>query len=283
MRETRDFAPSQLYPRRSNKRVDDTEKTDREYLAEELKYLRNVIGDYAALIEEQSHRVDEYQVQSLGPGTSVTQLLLQPDYEVDEIIESIIVQGPTTVQPPTAQSVQASGNVAAPGALATIVSMSAVTLQSISPGLSLWQVAWSVALEGTLAAADANNMRLSSQGVVIETAEMPAVAGTYPQPAVQWPLAATNAGFIVQSIGAATAGSVYGAEIVATPIFSLPPFTLKLGRRVWSLLLPATGIMVISPVAISLSRSSDRLLTSPVAGDWSLELLGRTDTKYRIK
>jgi len=59
-------------------------------------------------------------------------------------------------------------------------------------------------------------------------------------------------------------------------------FTIKLGSRVWStLVMPATGFMVIAPVAIQLDTSSDRQLIAGSAGDWSMELMGTADVRNR--
>lgn len=57
--------------------------------------------------------------------------------------------------------------------------------------------------------------------------------------------------------------------------------TLKLGDRVWSVVMPASQVLFIGgPLGICLSRSDDRILTPTVAtGEWSLELMGYADTR----
>jgi hypothetical protein len=114
--------------------------------------MRGAFGDLANLLEDKTHRVDEYRVQTLGPDAN-TSVVLQPEYEVAEIITSVIVVGPPAT----------------------------------------------------------------------------------------------------------------------------PAFTLKLGKRVWNLVLPASQILVIAPVVFSIGRNDDRYLTSAVSGDWSLELGGYAD------
>jgi hypothetical protein len=55
--------------------------------------------------------------------------------------------------------------------------------------------------------------------------------------------------------------------------------TLQLGDRVWSLTIPATGFILIAPVAIFLGRDDVRQLTAQAAGDYTLELMGFADTR----
>lgn len=58
--------------------------------------------------------------------------------------------------------------------------------------------------------------------------------------------------------------------------------TLQLGDRVWSLTIPASGILVIAPVALLLDRTDDRILRSATAGAFTLELMGRADKRFGI-
>lgn len=53
-----------------------------------------------------------------------------------------------------------------------------------------------------------------------------------------------------------------------------PTFSLQLGKRFWNLTLPASGVLVIAPVRISLNRNDPRILTPTTPGDWALELMG---------
>lgn len=55
--------------------------------------------------------------------------------------------------------------------------------------------------------------------------------------------------------------------------------TIQLGDRQWPVIIPATGILVIAPIAVRLGRSDNRVLTAAVAGDYSLELMGYADTR----
>lgn len=58
--------------------------------------------------------------------------------------------------------------------------------------------------------------------------------------------------------------------------------TLQLGDRVWTLTIPASGILVIAPVALLLDRTDDRILRSATPGAYSLELMGRADKRFDI-
>jgi hypothetical protein len=108
-----------------------------------------------------------------------------------------------------------SGTVNAPGAGATIVQV------ALPPGT--YSVAWNVQLSGTLAApADLNNFQLFQSGtgsnVVIVGSLNLTVAGTYPQPPVIATSANANNFIKVLTVGASTAGSVYGAQLILTPL-----------------------------------------------------------------
>lgn len=148
------------YPSSPDNRTHDfSDDTPPDYMHEVLTNLKKAISDFTMLVEDQSHRVNEYQGMSLN-GESLLQLTLSPDYDMlDEIIESVTVTGPPTTA-----------------------------------------------------------------------------------------------------------------------------FTLNLGKRAWStLVLPASGILIIAPVRMSLGRNDVRMLTSAVAGNWTLELTGYADTRYRYK
>lgn len=73
-------------------------------------------------------------------------------------------------------------------------------------------------------------------------------------------------------------------EIIESIIITGPAAataTLKLGDRVWNLVMPATQILpLVGPLGICLSRSDDRILQPTIAtGEWSLELMGHADTR----
>jgi hypothetical protein len=59
--------------------------------------------------------------------------------------------------------------------------------------------------------------------------------------------------------------------------------TLALGKRNWSITMPASGILVIGPVKFSLGRNDQRTLTPAIPGAWSLEVMGYADIGYRFK
>lgn len=69
-------------------------------------------------------------------------------------------------------------------------------------------------------------------------------------------------------------------SVVITGPTATPQFTLQLGDRTWNLTLPASGILVIAPIRLLLGRSDNRVLTSPTAGQWTVELMGICDDRY---
>lgn len=56
--------------------------------------------------------------------------------------------------------------------------------------------------------------------------------------------------------------------------------SLIIGDRQWSVVIPATGILTIAPIAILLNRNDPRQLSSVTAGIWSLELMGIADARF---
>lgn len=118
---------------------------------------------------------------------------------------------------PANASASAMGTATNPGAGATIVSLGGAALTAIAPNGGTFNVSWAASLQGTIAAGDANNMRLTSPlGVTQELGLFPGVAGNYPQVPDQVTVAA-GSGINVQAIAAASgASAVYGAQIVAT-------------------------------------------------------------------
>ena len=262
-----------VYPRTPNREAVNSKTPLPEAWLEELfRRFAQSINGLSKLIEDKSHTVDEFRVQSLN-GESTTQVTLLPDYDqYDEIITSIIVTGPTITQQ-ASRSIE--GNVTSPGAGATVTSL-------ISLPAGTYQIGWTVSLSGTLSASDTNNFQLNAGSQTLVSAN-PGAAGSYPQPPVEvvLPVATTIS---VTAIAAGTVGAVYAAQLVATPVG--PPtatgtaFALKIGKRAWNLELPPTGILVIAPVHFSVDRSADRFLTTAVPGDWSVELTGYADIRY---
>lgn len=160
MRE-QDVAPGRAYPRMPGTRAaDQTPIGDENWLKEAIVRFERNLSDLSSLIQDNSHRIDEFQNQS-QVAEAVTSIQTFPDFDMfDAIIEAVVVTGPTT------------GNV---------------------------------------------------------------------------------------------------------------PFTLQLGKRQWSLQLPASGILVLAPLKMSLGRDDQRVLTSATAGPWALELMGYSDIRYRWK
>src|SRR5260221_2808086 len=178
LRETREFTPGIAYPPEPEKRVTpEAAEVSHVFLANELAEFKRHLKDLVRQGIDRTNRVDEYRVQTLGDTT--TQVIGQPDYETAEIIESIIVTGPTQVALPSAI---ASGSVLNPAANATIANISAAALAAVAPAGTLWNVSWLAELQGTIGAGDAHNMYLSSPlNTIRQQGEFPGVVGVYPQ------------------------------------------------------------------------------------------------------
>jgi hypothetical protein len=74
----------------------------------------------------------------------------------------------------------------------------------------------------------------------------------------------------------------YMPEKIETVIVTGPTgaITLQLGDRVWALTVPASGLLVIGPMALLLSRTDARILTSATPGVYTLELMGIADQRF---
>lgn len=103
------------------------------------------------------------------------------------------------------QANETSGNVTAPGAGATIASLTGLAAGT-------YQVTWTVGLNGAAAAGDANNFELFDTAGNVIASVNPGAAGEYPQLGVTLTVAA-GATIGVKAIGAGTAGVVYSADI----------------------------------------------------------------------
>jgi hypothetical protein len=74
----------------------------------------------------------------------------------------------------------------------------------------------------------------------------------------------------------------YMSEKIETIIITGPAgaITLLLGDRIWQLSIPATGVLVLGPMALLLSRQDARTLTAASAGTYTLELMGIADQRF---
>lgn len=50
--------------------------------------------------------------------------------------------------------------------------------------------------------------------------------------------------------------------------------TVTVGPRNWTVVIPASGVLVIAPISMIVNREDHRTITATVAGDYSLELMG---------
>lgn len=56
--------------------------------------------------------------------------------------------------------------------------------------------------------------------------------------------------------------------------------TLQLGDRVWSLTIPASGVLMLGPLGLLLGRNDSRVLSAGTPGTYSLELMGIADKRF---
>lgn len=121
----------------------------------------------------------------------------------------------------TGLTVQGTGVVTNPGASTIIASLSAANLLLAAPIGTLWAITWSVGLQGTVTAADANNMRLL---MPIATTQMnaiyPGVVGQFGQPNINLQPASGNNITVATIAASSGAAAIYTAQIVATPLIA---------------------------------------------------------------
>lgn len=250
--------------------ADEPQRLPPGFLAESQSEFTEALRVLARRAEEQALYVDEYVTQ--GPvAAAVTSVTLQPQYELYyERIKRVIVTGPTAngLAP-----IVASGNPTNPGAGAIIANAG-------NPPAGLYQVNWTVGLEGTVTAADADNMRIVSASTIVVKGVFPGVVGEYPQDSFQFLADGVSQVAIKAQAAASGASAIYNGQISLTPISLSCPFLLQLGDRFWNLVLPNTGILEFS-ADILLSRTDTRKLTSSVSGPWFLELTGEADVRNR--
>lgn len=273
--------PPQQYPSMPERTVRDEEAQFSEQFIERLVFqLSRSLESWGQYFVDKTNRVDEYQPQSTTDANSqLTSVSVQPVYECNEVIESIIVTGPATNT--STEDLYNEATATTPTAGQTIATLAA----NIPAGL--YQVYVSLSLAGTPAqGTDNSNFELVASGAIL-TAVLPNTIQAGLQQFGPFYMTATGSNtFSVRAVNLATTGAIYTASITAVPVSnfgqSTPEFTLALGSHVWNnLALPASGILVVAPVAIPLSRSAPRQLTSATAGDWTLELMGYAETGRR--
>jgi hypothetical protein len=113
-----------------------------------------------------------------------------------------------TSSAPAGTSLEASGTQTAPAAGTTITSV-------IVPA-GTWTVTWSVGLRGTPGAGEVNNFQLTA-GTITETSQNQGTVGEQGQLTVTVTLNALST-LLIKNIGIGTAGAIYDAELVVTPV-----------------------------------------------------------------
>lgn len=122
---------------------------------------------------------------------------------------------------------QAEGTQAAPGAGVVIAQLTGLPAGT-------YNINWSVELEGPVAAADNNNMVLFTGAGNVQIALAPPAAGVYPQQPVEVTIPAGGT-IGIKAIGAATAGTTYGAQFSISPTLELECIVeLKDGQNILS-------------------------------------------------
>jgi hypothetical protein len=242
------------------------------FTAESQSELTEAIRVMARSLQERSRIIDEYHPQNIN-GDSETVIQLQPQFErLWAIIDHIVINGPS--QGSIGLSFQ--GSTTAPGANANILLIGA---NAIPPGNYTGQ--WKIDLDGTPGAADVNNVKVVQGVTIVPASANDGAVGSYPQVPFQFTVPPNNANTLTfKAIGAATAGAIYTVSVDIIPNGGFP-VTLQLGDRFWNLVIPATGILEISPKRLMLAPYHQRILTATFPGQYALELLGYADVRNR--
>lgn len=112
------------------------------------------------------------------------------------------------------QSLEFGGTANAPAANGNVVNIGAAAIPAAT-----YRVDWIVELDGTPGASDVDNFKLVINGATILNSANDGAVGRYPQPSVIVTVQPSG-GASVKAIAASTAGSVYTAQVVFTPIIA---------------------------------------------------------------
>jgi hypothetical protein len=227
--------------------------------------LKNELINLAAKTFDASRPVNEYQSVS-----SATSLEVLPEYEMDELIEAIVV-----VANPYQTTIATSGTTT--GTTGTNpAALSIITSQALAAGT--YTVAWTAQLGGTPSAADANNFGLYLGTTQVAASLNGIVATTpYPQPTVTIVVPVGGGTVSVKNIAQPGGTPTYTAQLTITQQLIANVVTLQLGRRLWNLSMAPNGIIELDGLALRLNRNERRIATQGPAGPLSLELTGHAD------
>jgi hypothetical protein len=281
--------PPPVYPSMPPVRTEDAEpEFSPEYMQRLTRLMERSMEAKALHDVDRNNRVDEFRPQTLQ-GESLSLQLGQPDYECQEIIERIIITGPTGAsqqtqqttivgtQPPAGSNFTWTNNT---GVAQELIAVQAFFTADANAANRFLKVAIldanghviAYTQDATAVVASTTITINAYQGGTLENAASGTFNGVLPQNLF------VPAGGSVQ-INAANIDSgdqfsnIYLVFAGTTPNSTGTPFTLQLGRRVWNLALPPTGVLTISS-ALVLERSDVRQLTASTPGDWSFELMG---------
>lgn len=249
-------------------KVPDVEKEPGKHIALGLAALYRQTSRIATMIADKSRPVDEYSNQTLA-AESNTVLVVQPQWETPELIESILVTGPSNAQ----GSVENENSVTGPAANQVIASI------FVPPGPQI--INWTVGLGGSTAGIEANNFQLEMNGQVLLMSMNNSNSGNVTvQPAVEVIAPPGGATISINAVVAGTGTAIYRAQLESQGTPGV--FQLQLGDRTWNLELNNSGLLVIAPIKLWLGRDDPRILTSNTPGEWTLELMGHADTRGNL-
>jgi hypothetical protein len=265
----------------SELQVQDLEREPMKYIALALVHLKAELAKLPKMIEDRSRLVDEYQVNAIwNVAESVSLVEVFPQFEINERIQTITVTGPPATSADNLVTNPGAGNPAI-FVLPTASQILAITgsYQNASGGNEFPNVQIQDASGNQIAQIPLGQVNAAT------TVQFYISVGGFAQQG-----AGTNNVFMpLPNLGILPAGyRVFMAAIGGTDVItnfrvitvSQPLFNLQLGDRVWSLTLPASGILVMSDVNILLGRNDRRVLTSSLPGEWTLELTGFADNRY---
>jgi len=216
---------------------------------------------------DESRQVDEYRYIT----GNITTLEILPDYEVDELIEAIVIVA-NPYQNTGASSVTTVGTTAANPAAGTTV-----TSQALAAGS--YTVGWTAQLGGTTVAADTNNFGLYLGATLLATSLNGIVSGTpYPQPTSIVVVPSGGATLAIKNI--AQPGGVsdtYTGQLTTSVLLTPNVVSVQLGDRYFNVTMPPAGVWAQDGLRLRLSRRDRRIVTQPTAGPLALNLTGHAD------
>jgi hypothetical protein len=236
-------------------------ETPEGYIQGAFSRIASGLKGLALRLDDFRYPVDEYETNTVSESNNGVEV--QPTYEfMTERIESVIVTGPSGITDAVDTAITA-GVGAYTATIPLGANLSGFYAETTPGTATSTTVTVTGALGGTL---------------TFEFTQTASGPGSQLYQPFNPPLtpASPSVPIVVTFNGSASTNAGNLSAYYTQPA----TFTLQLGDRQWSLTMPASGVLVIAPLSLMLSRADRRLVSSASPGNWTLELMGWGDERY---